>query len=78
LPIIIHAPEDSSPYSFLKKYNAALFCGDSSEESLIEVMKKINNKDLVSKVVANANRAFEENLTPAVIKQELAEFLSLK
>jgi hypothetical protein len=75
--VLMHAPEYSSPYCFLKKYNASLFCNDLSLESLIESIKQSSDKDLIDQIIINANKAFEENLTPSVAKQQMENFLSL-
>lgn len=76
-PVLMHAPEYSSPYCFLKKYNASLFCNDLSLESLIESIKQSSDKDLIDQIIVNANKAFEENLTPFVAKKQMENFLSI-
>ncbi len=76
-PILMHAPEYSSPYSFLKKYNAALFCKYLSTGSLAATMEQLNNKYLISQIMENANNAFKENLVPSVTKKKMEKFLSI-
>lgn len=76
-PVLFHGPEYSSPYKFLKKYDAAYFCTELDEQALIRALISIMEHNDHSAMVLRAQDIFTENLTEEVMKRNFFRVFNL-
>lgn len=76
-PVFMHSPSYSSPFLFLKKYNAGIFCDSLDVNEITRKILDSNNKKLQKEIIDGGKIAFEENLTERVARVKLRKFLSL-
>lgn len=77
VPILIHAPEYSAPYKFLKENNGAYFINTLKVNRIKDLLSEILQFKEKETIVENARLAFSENFTEEKVKQNFLEALDI-
>lgn len=77
-PVLLHGPEYSSPYKFLKENNAGMLCHGLAKTAISNALGRlVYDTDRYAELAENGNKAFINNLTDEYMRTQFLKTLEV-
>jgi glycosyltransferase involved in cell wall biosynthesis len=77
-PVLLHGPEYSSPFKFLKEHDAGMLCHGLAKSAISNALSRlVRDTDRYAQVAQNGHKAFAQNLTDEHMRAQFLKTLAM-